>query len=84
MFLDLLRDLVSDDDPAVTVLFTIRSDSYEPLQSDPRLEGLRQETHSLAPMPSGAYKDVITGPGLETGWIKETAEDRRPVDRSIA
>ncbi len=62
MFLDLLRDLLTGDDPAVAVLFTIRSDSYEPLQSDMRLEGLRQETHSLAPMPSGAYKDVITGP----------------------
>ena len=31
-FLDLLRELAAKDNPALIVLFTIRSDSYERLQ----------------------------------------------------
>jgi TIR domain len=62
LLLDLIRDLVAEDDPAVIVLFTIRSDSYDKLETSKKLEGLRQQTLPLLPMPSGAYKEVIEGP----------------------
>ena len=64
MFLTLVRDLLAADSPSLMVLFTIRSDAYEHLQLDERLEGMRQQTLSLPPMPHGAYADVITGPAL--------------------
>ena len=54
-FLDLLRELVTCDSPALIVLFTIRSDSYERLQTVESLRGLRQHMLSLPPMPKGAY-----------------------------
>jgi tetratricopeptide (TPR) repeat protein len=62
ILLNLVRDLVAQDDPAVVVLFTIRSDSYDKLETSKTLEGLRQHTLPLLPMPSGAYKEVIEGP----------------------
>jgi len=46
----------------VIVVIAIRSDAYEPLQSAKALEGVRQETFSLPPMPQGAYQTVIEGP----------------------
>ena len=62
-FLDLLaRRLLPRTTPALIVLFTIRSDSYELLQTAKSLEGMRQHTFSLPPMPKGAYADVIKGP----------------------
>ncbi len=61
-FLALLRDLVSRDDPAVAVLFSIRTDSYDALERTRSLEGLRQHTYALLPMPRGAYQTVIEGP----------------------
>jgi hypothetical protein len=60
--LDLIRDLTCEDDPAVIVLFAIRSDSYDALQRAKPLEGLPQGTLPLLPMPRGAYKEVIEGP----------------------
>ena len=60
--LALLRDLLSEDTPALILLFTIRSDSYERLQLAKELEGVRQETLSLPPMPKGSYAEVIKGP----------------------
>jgi hypothetical protein len=60
--LALLADLAAGDDPAVIVIFTIRSDSHDALQSAKALEGLRQVAFSLLPMPRGAYNDVIEGP----------------------
>jgi formylglycine-generating enzyme required for sulfatase activity len=48
--------------PAVLAVFTIRSDKYEPLQVASQLEGLRQDTFSLPPMPKGSYAEVIKGP----------------------
>src|SRR5208283_5977258 len=60
--LALLADLAAGDDPMVIVIFTIRSDSYDALQSAKALEGLRQVAFSLSPMPRGAYQDVIEGP----------------------
>jgi hypothetical protein len=61
-FLSLLRDLVTADAPAVIALFTIRSDNYERLQLAKEVEGVRQQTLSLPPMPSGSYAEVIKGP----------------------
>ena len=61
-FLALLRDLLDDDAPAVIAVFTIRSDNYERLQLASELEGVRQETLSLPPMPKGSYAEVIKGP----------------------
>src|SRR5262249_8677314 len=67
--LTLLRDLMAQDDPAVLVLITIRSDSYEALQTTKALEGITQRTLSLTPMPRGAYQAVIEGPA---GRLKDT------------
>jgi formylglycine-generating enzyme required for sulfatase activity len=60
--LALLFDLLNDDDTAIIVIFTIRSDNYERLQLAKELEGLHQETLSLPPMPKGSYAEVIKGP----------------------
>ena len=61
-FLSLLRELASEDMPALAALFTIRSDSYETLQAAAPLIGITQQTFSLQPMPRGAYANVIEGP----------------------
>ncbi len=61
-FLALLRDLLVNDAPAVAALFTIRSDNYERLQLVKELDGVKQATLSLPPMPQGAYAEVINGP----------------------
>jgi hypothetical protein len=61
-FLALLRDLLKEDTPAVIAVFTIRSDNYERLQLAKELEGVRQQTFSLPPMPKGSCADVIKGP----------------------
>ena len=61
-FLELLAELLSQTDLPVLVLFTIRSDNYERLQSVRSLAGMPQRTFSLLPMPKGSYSEVITGP----------------------
>jgi hypothetical protein len=60
--LGIICDLAVVDAPAVIVLFAIRSDSYDRLETARQLEGLRQETFPLLPMPRGAYQTVIEGP----------------------
>ncbi|MCA0425775.1 MAG: ATP-binding protein, partial [Proteobacteria bacterium] len=60
--LDFIRALATTPDLNLIVLVSIRSDSYERLQTAPQLDGLRQETLSLPPMPRGAYETVINGP----------------------
>jgi len=62
-FLTLLADLARSDDPAILVIFTVRSDSFEPLQSRPELAGT-QPHHlvDLPPVPAGSYGDIIRGP----------------------
>ena len=53
--LALLRDLLLEDAPALVVIVTIRSDSYEKLQGRRRpLEGIAQQTLSLPADPSAA------------------------------
>ena len=61
-FLRLVRDLATARDSKLIVLFTIRSDSFERLQTAPELDGLALQTFSLPPMPRGAYQTVIEGP----------------------
>ena len=46
--LELLRDLATTDDPAVVVVFAIRSDSYDALAQAKALEGLRQRSLSAS------------------------------------
>jgi WD40 repeat protein len=43
-------------------LFTIRSDSYDRLETAKAFEGMRQQALPLLPMPRGAYQTVIEGP----------------------
>ncbi|MBR1125228.1 TIR domain-containing protein [Bradyrhizobium lablabi] len=61
-FLTVLKDLLTIDSPAVAAVFTIRSDAYERLQMAKPLEGIRQDTFSLAAMPKGAYAEIIKAP----------------------
>ncbi|MDX2157915.1 MAG: SUMF1/EgtB/PvdO family nonheme iron enzyme [Hyphomicrobiaceae bacterium] len=61
-FLHLLGQLVAANSPPTIVVFTIRSDSYEGLQTAKQLEGLDQNTLSLPPMPQGAFAEIIRGP----------------------
>ncbi|HAT50639.1 MAG: toll/interleukin-1 receptor domain-containing protein [Nitrospirae bacterium] len=61
-FLTLLKELVLFGTVNLTILLTIRSDTYERLQRAEPLGGVRQVTFSLPPMPRGAYHTVITGP----------------------
>ena len=60
--LTIVRDLLASEAPDVLVLVTMRSDSFERLQSEKLLEGIPQSTLSLPPMPQGAYQAVIEGP----------------------
>ena len=66
--LALMRDLLAADAPGVIVIFTMRSDSYERLQTAKALDGIGQQTLSLPPLPKGAYQTVIEGP---TGRLKD-------------
>ena len=59
-FLKLIGALASAPDSNLIVIFTIRSDSFERLQTVPELPGL--QPFSLPPMPRGAYQTVIEGP----------------------
>ena len=58
----LMRDLLTAATPSVIVVFTIRSDSYERLQTAKALEGIGPEILSLPPLARGSYHDVIEGP----------------------
>jgi tetratricopeptide (TPR) repeat protein len=60
--LELIADLTSEDRPAIVAMFTIRSDSYDRLETAKAFEGLRQQTLPLLPMPRGSYQTVIEGP----------------------
>jgi hypothetical protein len=84
-FLDLLGKLAAKDDPALIILFTIRSDSYERLQTAKSLEGLRQHMLSLPPMPKGSYAEVIKGPAQRLeGTNRPLKIDEALVDALLA
>ena len=76
--LALLGALAASDDPAVIVLFAIRSDSYDALERAKSLEGMGQVALPLLPMPRGAYAEVIAGPArrLEQAGGKLAIEPR--------
>jgi WD40 repeat protein len=61
-FLELIRDLMLDPASNLIVLFTIRSDSLESLQTATQLESINAQTFSLPPLARGAYQTVIEGP----------------------
>jgi WD40 repeat protein len=62
-FLKLLADLGRRDAPPVMVIFTVRSDSFDQLQSRPELSST-QPHHliDLPPVPAGSFGDIIRGP----------------------
>lgn len=60
--LEIVHALSASDTPGVIVLFTVRSDSYEPLQSARQLDGLRQQTFGLPPIPRGTFGEIVMGP----------------------
>ena len=61
-FLHLIRALAGNEAVPLLILLTIRSDSYEQLQTTAALEEVRPRLYSLAPMPQGNYQMVIEGP----------------------
>ena len=82
--LALLADLAAGDDPTVIVIFTIRSDSYDALQSAKALDGLRQVAFSLLPMPRGAYQRRDRRAGAQGGGGGRQAGDRTGADATAA
>ncbi|MBL4659036.1 MAG: TIR domain-containing protein [Alcanivoracaceae bacterium] len=61
-FMELIKQLALHPKLALVILVTIRSDAYEYLQSNQELENIPQHIFSLAPMPQGAYHNIIEGP----------------------
>jgi tetratricopeptide (TPR) repeat protein len=70
VFLELLKRLASESGLSLVIVFTIRSNAYEQLQTTKTLDGIAQQTFSLAPMPHGAYQSIIEGPANR---LKETS-----------
>ena len=57
------------------VVFTIRSDRYEPLQTAPELAGLKTVVFDgLRPMPAAQFKEIITGPARRAAARGRTVE----------
>lgn len=84
--LTLLADLARAADPAVLVIFTVRSDSFELLQSRPELAST-QPHHlvDLPPVPTGSYGDIIRGPARRvTAAGRKLIVDEPLVDALLA
>ncbi|HEX4192254.1 MAG TPA: TIR domain-containing protein [Stellaceae bacterium] len=60
--LEILSGLVVDATLPALILFTIRSDSYDALETAKAFAGMRQHAFPLLPMPRGAYQTIIEGP----------------------
>jgi len=60
-FCEILAGAIAADGNAIVVA-TIRSDSYEPLQTEPLLASLPQLLFNLQPIAAGAFQEVIAGP----------------------
>jgi len=71
--LTILGDLAKRSSPRTVVVFTIRSDMYEPLQTASQLVGLRPALVSLPPVPPGQWAAIIEGP------LRRLAEAGRPL-----
>ncbi len=62
-FLTLLADLGRRDDPPIMMIFTVRSDSFDQLQSRPELAATQpHKLVDLPPIPAGSFGDIIRGP----------------------
>jgi hypothetical protein len=59
--MELLSEAVLSDGNTVLIA-TIRSDSFARMQDEPRLAEIRRLPFDLAPIPHGAFKEVIEGP----------------------
>ena len=79
-FLELLASLLTVDDLALTVLFTIRSDNYEQLQNAGALQNIRKQTFDLGPLPKGSYSEIITAPALR---LKDTSRNLKIEDQLV-
>jgi len=64
IFLEFLKHLNNSKELSIIFLITIRTDSFEFLQSSKVLENTMYETFSLSPVPQGAYKNIIEGPAI--------------------
>ena len=83
--LELLAELAGRPDLPLLLLFTIRSDSYERLQTAPQFEELRPRTYGLGPMPRGAYQTLIEGPAARyTAAGRKLVIDPRLTTRLLA
>ncbi len=71
--LDLLAVLAQSNALTVIIVFTIRTESYELLQSAAASKDLKQEPFSLQPVPRGAFQTIIEGPAARL------AKTRRPL-----
>jgi hypothetical protein len=78
-FMKLLRGLVTREDLGLIVVFTIRSDAYELLQTAESLQDLRQHTLSLPPMPQGAFAEIIRGPARRLEGSKRAFKIEEPL-----
>ncbi|MEZ5876954.1 MAG: toll/interleukin-1 receptor domain-containing protein [Tepidamorphaceae bacterium] len=84
-FLSLLRELMDNETVPLMVLFTIRSESFEALQSAPALEGVRRVAFDLPPMPRGSFSEVILGPARRLDGTKRALKIEEPlVDALLA
>jgi len=72
--LELLAQVTQRADLSVIVVFTIRTESYERLQSTAAMKALRQEPFSLQPVPQGAYETIIVGPAARLSRTKRQLE----------
>jgi WD40 repeat protein len=85
-FLQLLAELGNRDDLALLVIFTVRSDSFDQLQSRPELAST-QPHHliDLPPVPAGSFGDIIRGPARRlTAMGRKLHVDETLVDALLA
>jgi len=69
-FLDLLARTLSQTQADVYAIVAVRSDSYERLQTEPRLDRIKSQLFSLQPISRAEFKAVVEGPARrqsETG-----------------
>jgi hypothetical protein len=62
LLLALLREMLTAAEPGLIVVFTMRSVPTSSCRTEKALDGVRQRTFSLPPLPRGAYQSVIEGP----------------------
>jgi len=62
-FLTLIAQLAAEDDPALLVLLTVRSDSFDALQNRPELASTQpHQLIDLPPIAPGSFGDIVRGP----------------------